>query len=645
MRKLNPIYRRKIFPLEQGLANPEVQPKFCNLVPSALDPRIRFTPLGKLDHLKYPQFYSVTAGQYKHDAGLVDSSGASLLTTVWGYGSDKQDVSWPGKTIEVFRDTPVWILWKNDLFENNAPLPHLLPVDTSGHWCYSLQGYQQNCIENDGVPLVPHLHGGHTKSKFDGNPEYFFSPNWQIRGPRWTRFVYKYHNDQQAGCLWYHDHALGITRLNVYAGLAGFYIIRDEEDTGRHDNSLGLPAEEYELAYVIQDRMFRANGELFFPAFPGDPAYDDFITDQGAVLPPDRFPDGGPTALAEFFGDHIVVNGKIWPKVDVEPRNYRIRLLNGCDSRFLAVRFRLAVSPGSTDLDEASSPLSFWVIGSDQGLAQEATQVETLLFNPADRYDIVFDFSQVPAGSRLIMDNIAGDVPFGGQLTGDPDSPDYNPDDLFENRQTDRIMAFDVNQPLSKTPDYFSPDVINHFECNTETVDKIRKVALFEGRDEFGRLQPMLGVAEPTRDVNGNMVDGSLPWHMPITENPDLNSTEIWEIYNNTNDAHPIHLHLVHFEIQNCEEFTADVIEQPITQHDGAEGIGFRMENIELVPDSLIEASGVEKAPKDMVSCLPGKVTRIKVTFDRPGRYVWHCHILSHEDHDMMRPMQVGSIS
>jgi len=652
MRKQIPVKRRSISSAAQKLCNPETQPKFTNIVPSALDPVMRFTPRADAIHLRWPQLHFITAAQYTHYTGIVDQAGTELATPMWGYGSRKRNVSWPGKTIEVHRDTPVWVLWMNQLTRRYTPLPHLLPLDTSMHWCYSLHGYQQYSVEENGVPLVPHLHGGHTKSKFDGNPEYFFSPDWLVRGPRWTRFMYKYHNDQQAGCLWYHDHALGITRLNVYAGLAGFYIIRDDEDTGRHGNPLGLPAEQHELAYVIQDRMFRANGELFFPAYPGEPAYADFITDQGANLPADKFPDGGPTALAEFFGDHIVVNGKIWPKTNVEPCHYRLRILNGSDSRFLAIRFRVAATASSTDLQDASDPLPFWVIGSDQGLARSATQLDTLLINPADRHDIIFDFSQIAEGSRVIMDNIAGDVPFSGTLTGNPASPDYDPADLFDNRQTDRIMAFDVNKPVSAGAVVFDPDVINHCPGNTNLVDKTRKVALFEGRDEFGRLQPMQGVAEDTQDVEGNLVNGALPWHAPITENPDLNSTEIWEIYNTTADAHPVHLHLVHFEILDNEDFTADVIEQPVTQHDGSVGRGFRLENIQQVVNTRVDATGVEKAPRDVVTCLPGpdpdngvfKVTRIKVTFDRPGRFVWHCHILSHEDHDMMRPFHVGPV-
>ena len=125
--------------------------------------------------------------------------------------------------------------------------------------------------------------------------------------------------------------------------MAGFYFVRDAFDTGLAGNPLGLPAWPYEKAYAIQDRMFLDTGELFFPAYPGDPYYADFITGEGAVLPPDLFPNGGPTGLAEFFGDHMVVNGVIWPKEDVEPRNYRLHLLNGTDSRFMAIRFALLV--------------------------------------------------------------------------------------------------------------------------------------------------------------------------------------------------------------------------------------------------------------------------------------------------------------
>ncbi|MBT8442937.1 MAG: multicopper oxidase domain-containing protein, partial [Gammaproteobacteria bacterium] len=376
--------------------------------------------------------------------------------------------------------------------------------------------------------------------------------------------------------------------------------------------------------------------DLFYSAFPGDPFYDDFITGEGVILPPDIFPGGGPTALAEFFGDHMVVNGKVWPKADVEPRNYRMRLVNGTDSRFMVIRLR-AAPLGATDLSNAGAPIPFYVIGSDQGLASAATQTDTLVFEPGGRYDLVFNFAQLD-GYRIIMENIGGDAPFGGDF-GD----DLAPEDLFPDRQTDRIMAFDVVKPLNtNVPDAFNPQAIGHYGGNENPVTRVRKVALFEGSDEFGRLQPLLGTAEPTLDVAGNVVSGAIAWHSPTTENPGLGDTEIWEIYNATGDAHPVHLHLVNFEIQDRQEFAADVIEQPLEQHNGEFGTGFRLENIVLGAPVPPATEYVENAPKDMVTALPDQVTRIKTTFDKPGRYVWHCHILSHEDHEMMRVLQVG---
>jgi spore coat protein A len=564
-------------------------------------------------------------------------------------------------------------------------------VDTSLHWCYSQPGYTRNSIARDGVPIITHLHGGHTDYKFDGNPEYFYSPRIrrrQVVGPQWENAggfttTFSYDNDVPAGNLWYHDHALGITRLNVYAGMAGFYFVRDGDDTGLPGNNLGLPAWPYEKAYAIQDRMFTMDGRLFYPAFPGDPFYDDFITGEGAVLPRRTFPGGGPTGLAEFFGDHMVVNGVIWPYEEVEPRNYRMHLLNGCDSRFMVIQF-VAVDAGVTDPDDpsASDPLPFTVIGSDQGLASAPTTgLTTLVFEPGSRYDIVFDFGMglgALAGKRVIMKNIGGDAPFGGDHGDDLDDADFFPD-----RQTDRIMAFDVVLQLDTGVNDVTPTGIDFGPDVPADVDRYRKVALFEGTDEYGRLQPLLGTAEPATDWDEEPInwpdtpeyssvglvgqmEGSIAWHSPTTENPDLGDVEEWEIWNMTGDAHPIHLHLVHFEILGRQEIKWDsrtnedsrvldvdpdddddadgtyLVEQPVVQHNGAVGGGFRIVNKTygiVVPQPV---GYVENTPKDMVTALPGQITRIRARFDKPGRYVWHCHILSHEDHEMMRVLHVG---
>ena len=613
-------------PLRSQLSDPAVQPKFVNHVPNALDPGFRYAaaPNGE---------YTVGVGPTVQYTGLVNKGGNPVPTSLFGYGQGGS-YTWPGKTFQVQSGATTTVVnWENHLFGVGE---HLLPVDESLHWAYSLHGYEAYSIAATGIPIVVHLHGGHTDYQFDGNPEFFFSPGAAVVGPQWddvpggftNRFVYD--NDVPAGNLWYHDHALGITRLNVYAGMAGFYFVRDTFDTGLPGNALGLPAYPYEIPLAIQDRMFRKGGGLFYPALPPDPFWDDFITGEG--LRNGDVPK--PSALAEFFGDHMVVNGLIWPKAEVEPRHYRLRLLNGCDSRFLVVRFRAAASAEATDLDGAGAPLPFWVIGSDQGLASAATLVDTLVIEPGGRYDVVVDFKDLQGG-RVIMENIGGDAPFGGDF-----GADLAPEDLFPDRQTDRIMAFDVAD-APNVADGFDPGAIA-FGPAVGTPTVTRQVALFEGLDEYGRLQPLLGANTGTPE---DPVWSAIAWHSPTTETPTVGTTEEWEIYNFTGDAHPVHLHLVHFEVLGRSEIDFDSDEgdpgQPVLQHNGEYGTAPIVTDVEVGPPVPPDPVYLENAPKDMVTALPEQVTRIKTTFDKSGRYVWHCHILSHEDHEMMRVLEV----
>jgi spore coat protein A, manganese oxidase len=616
------------------LLDPESQPKFASPAPNALAPSFIFQPQNpKKGRYKIGMF------QFPQDLGLRDPvTHTPLMTPVWGYGDNPNTGTYPGKTFQVRKGEPITVRWENKLVDaSDRPLPHLLPVDTSVHWAYGQLNHMMGTdysIAANGVPVVPHVHGGHTESDSDGLPEYWFAPGWNVVGPRWVKKDYSYDNSQEAGTIWYHDHALGITRLNVYAGLAGFYIIRDDQDTGQPDNPLGLPAYPYEAAFAIQDRMFTTTGRLFYPAFPGDPAWEDFITDEG--LADDEVPQ--PSVLAEFFGDHILVNGTIWPKMDVEPRHYRIRLLNGSDSRFYVLRLRAAPA-GATDLAEAGDPLAFYQIGTDNGLLPRPVSIEQLILGPGERADLVLNFSDV-VGNRVILDNIGPDAPFGGEIPADPA-------DLFEDRQTDRIMAFDVTLPLNgAVADVFDPDA----ELRTGGADytipgpvaRTRRLALFEGSDEFGRLQPLLGVAEPAEGADGMVYERSMGWFEPITENPGLGDVEEWEIFNATMDAHPIHVHLTAFEILGRASFEGEVtpVEQP--QHDGTFGEGGSLTLVSVGEYRAPEPN--EKGPKDTALMYPGEVTKIRLLFDRPGRYVWHCHILSHEDHEMMRPYYVGPI-
>jgi spore coat protein A, manganese oxidase len=297
----------------------------------------------------------------------------------------------------------------------------------------------------------------------------------------------------------------------------------------------------------------------------------------------------------------------------------------------------VAVNANETD-PSAGTPIDFWVIGSDQGLGTPA-QTDTLVFEPGGRYDIVVNFSQVPFGSRVIMKNLGGDEPFGGDIPGPM---------VFE--FTDRIMAFDVVVPLSNVPDNFLPVNLPVYG-GVPNGATTRRVALFEGTDEFGRLQPLLGTVIDG-DLSGNNVATAHTWFQPPTETPAYDSTEIWEIYNFTADAHPIHLHLVNFEILNRQDFEYDITgTQNTTQHNGTTGQAPEISNIRNFTPAPVGSVYFEDAPKDMVTSLPGdpegisptgQLVRIKAHFNKSGRYVWHCHILSHEDHEMMRVLQVG---
>ncbi len=547
----------------QLLLDPLTQPKFVNPLPAP----------GVIDATQGGTF-EVTMSQFEQWLGLVDPvTGASMMTTVWGY-----DGSYPGPTFEVRSDVPVDVRWVNGLVDGNgAPRPHLLPVDTSLHWAHP-SGWPAS-----GVPTVTHLHGGHTESASDGLPDAWFTPGFDQRGSGWVKETYHYDNDQEAATIWYHDHALGITRLNVYAGLAGFYLIRDDWEL-----SLNLPSGAYEVPIVIQDRMFTADGELYYPSTPEEPGAPD------------------PSVLPEFFGDVVLVNGMAWPYLDVEPRKYRLRFLNGSDSRFYSMW--IAGGPMLTQ------------IGTDNGLLYQPVPVDKLTLGPGERADVVVDFSNW-AGRTFTLRNNAKS-PYPGGETVDP-------------RTAGQLMQFRVSptpvEDPSSLPAILREEPIEPLGPAVRT----RKLLLFEGTDAYGRLQPLLGIVDPDRPD----LDGTLLWDEEITENPMVDDIEIWEVYNATMDAHPIHLHLVAFQILGRQKYTGTIAAKQNMQGT----VGGVLSDIRLRGNEKPPAAN-ERGWKDTAQMLPGEVTRVIAKFDREGLYVWHCHILSHEDHEMMRPYYVGAM-
>jgi len=572
---------------EKELLDPKTQVKFVNPLPNPLHPSFIFKPTGVKDGFDY---YEIGAFQFQQDLGLKNpETGETLLTTLWGYGEDAASATYPGKTFVVEENQKILVKWINNLVDSNGKLlQHLLSVDPTIHW--ALDGIKD--WKNLGVPIVTHLHGGLTESASDGLPEQWFTPNLAIKGKDFVKDTYVYDNNQEAATLWYHDHALGITRLNVYAGLAGFYVLRDNNEN-ELINTNQIPSGAYEIPLVIQDRVFTKDGQLFFPT-----------TTDGL---PEEVP--GLTVLPEFFADFILVNGQAWPVLEVEPRLYRFRILNGSDSRF----YHLWITPDNTK--SMNTGPDFNQIGSDGGLLNSPVTLNELTIGPGERQDVIIDFSKFMGKTFIIRNDANSPYP-----DGDPADPDTN----------GQIMAFKVNKPLDSTvpviksiPKDLRPlsGVIKYLKDDPSysASQMTRKLILFESVDEFGRIFPLLGTADK----------GKMLWRDPITEKPVLNNIEVWEIYNTTMDAHPIHLHAVSFQVISSQKFKAI--------QDKESGV-LKLTQLQEQPVPPLKN---DQGWKDTVKILPGTVTKIIVKFTLPGLYAWHCHIISHEDNEMMRPLFV----
>jgi len=447
-------------------------------------------------------------------------------TRLWGYAAAS-----PGPTFETRSGEGLLVEWVNEL-----PEKHFLPID------HTIHGAEP---DKPDVRAVVHLHGAKAPPESDGYPE-----NWYVPG---KSALCHYPNRQDAAMLWYHDHALGINRLNVFAGLLGVFLVRDE-----FEDSLKLPRSKYEIPLVLYDRVFDLEGQLNYPV-SGDP--------KSPWVP-------------EVFGDAILVNGKLFPYLEVEPRKYRFRLLNGANGRF----FHLALSDEQKSDAKKSAGLTFQQIGTDQGLLPAPVPSIIFAIAPGERADLMVDFSS-SAGSNVLLKN----------------------DNLS-------IMQFRV---AAKGPrdESVLPQTLRPVPKMAETLAvKTRALTLVEVDDLVQR---------PVRMLLNNM-----HWSMPVTENPVLDSVEVWNLINTTDDPHPIHLHLVRFQILDRRAF--DVTNYWIK--------GGEVRYI----DAVVAPEPSEAGWKDTVRATPGMVTRIIVRFEGfTGRYVWHCHLLEHEDNEMMRPFDV----
>jgi FtsP/CotA-like multicopper oxidase with cupredoxin domain len=525
----------------------------------------------------------------------------------------------PGPTFEAVRGRQILVRYRNDLGGN-----HIFPVDPTlmvanpnnmrmpdPPFTPFPPGYAAAQVP---IPTVTHLHGGVTPSDSDGFPEAWFTRGALKKGPAFTSSTFRYYNAQLATTLWYHDHTIGMTRLNVAAGLVGAYLIRDANDP----IAPLLPSGKYEIPLILQDRAFNSDGSIHFTQVGDNPGIHPYWD-------------------PEYFGDTLLVNGKVWPNLRVDRHQYRFRIINASNARF----YNLKLSNG----------MSFTQIGGDGSYLPAPVTLTEALIAPAERLDLLIDFSRVPAGTKIILKNTANQ-PFPG---GDPVDP----------ATTGQVMRFEVLNTQSVHPRPLPATLISiPTLVETEGIGNPKLFTLNEQESDAGEPVAVL--------LDGQHFDAD------ITEVPKVGTTEAWYFQNLSEDAHPIHVHLVEFQLEDRQNID---VERFKAYWESLNGTTLPLDHptvkVNVETPVFDPATGTthdfltgpseppspqESGWKDTFVAPPGKVTRVVIRFapqytaqsalvpgfnpfpfdstKGPG-YVWHCHILDHEDNDMMRPLKM----
>jgi spore coat protein A len=465
-----------------------------------------------------------------------------------------------GMAVVAESGTPLRVTYTHDLPET---YPSWIPVDT-----------RLTPLGNR-VRLMTHLHGGFVAGDSDGSPA--VTPDGFGPGDTQTVTYTNQLPQMPASLLWFHDHGLGATRLNVFAGLAAAYILRDEHDTGTEPNPIGIPGGQYEIPLVVQDRQFNPDGTFLYPT---------------SDIP-------GVTWIGEYFGDVMLVNGKVWPFLEVEPRMYRFRILNGCNARILSLDI------GGPEL---------WQIGAEGGMWDKAVSVKELVLAPAERADVLVDFSRF-RGARLVMKNHK------------PSKPVSTPAPSLE-----QVMQIRVGTSVSQRGPTTIPSSLPGRRAELSDPVHTRYITLNEVDPD-----------EPTWFLNLNGVHFN---HLPVTETPRVGTVEDWVYVNLTGDTHPMHTHLVTFQVIGRTPFDAEAYEEAY-EPPGGGGVPGGIDPTPFATGPMLPPDPSERGFKDTVKANPGYFTTVRAKYELPTgvtppqRYVYHCHIVEHEDNDMMRPFTV----
>lgn len=518
---------------------------------------------------------------------------------IWGYSHspDLPGLS-PGPTVQATGGVPVIVRWINELPDQ---YPDWIPADTRNHG-----------VPNQDVRNVVHLHGGANRPLFDGHPTYWFRPGVT------TNYLYDnidLSHDADGETLWYHDHAIGVTANNVYAGLAGFYFLRNPA----FDAAMRFPAGDFEVPLVFQDRDLQVD-----------------------VHPPTLLSDLASTNARPW---HYlpVVNGRVAPYFEVEPRRYRFRILNGCN--FRTIGLVLQTSTDTSPPVQTNVPLH--QIGTDDGFLPAPVVIPaadgslpTLRLMPGARADVIVDFTDWNGSTNIVL---ANDVE-PGSFAAPPGEP--------LNVLGGAFLQFRVVKPLSEPDTSRIPDVIHENPLTAEDLAnrsvRTRRITL-----DIRPEQPAPGMKFDT-DHHLFAILNMMNFDEPVTENPRAGDVETWEFLNLTGVAHPMHVHLLDFLVLNRTRFRDFKGSDPTYVPGGVANYILDRRNgtlkdlsayLDATPSGTRPPQANETGPKDVVHAAPWTVTRVVMQWPTNeiffGPYVYHCHILDHEDNDMMRPLEL----